>query len=67
MYTYYTKVFTESLFENISEWLNTFAKPEHLSHIEHNMDIINYTVIPGNNLKGSVIVITIRVFTSNIL
>ncbi len=62
MYTYYTKTFNESLFENIADWLNSFKKPEGLLHPQYHVDIIDYSIIPGHKTKGAVAVITIRVF-----
>lgn len=62
MYTYHTKVFTESLFETIAEWLNSFEKPKDKTHSEHSMQIIDYTIVPGYATKGTIAVITIRVF-----
>lgn len=62
MYTFHTKVFTESLFETIAEWLNSFQKSEEESHSQHNTEIIDYTIVPGHATKGTIAIITIRVF-----
>lgn len=63
MNTYHTKVFSESLFENIGEWLNSFQKPENKSNAEYNMKVIDYTIIPGTPIKCTIAVITVCVFT----
>jgi hypothetical protein len=56
MIKYYTKEFTETFFETIGDWINSF---------EGRKAIESYDVIPGHEKKGSLIIVTISVLNQD--